>query len=419
MFVCLSGSHKCPSCIIWETLKWRPEQEIPPSATLEFTIHLFPDKTGAAEGKPSRRKQEHASSGKLAGEEQRLLRAKEAKTRGNGLVKIGDYATASAAYREALMLLQPAQTHAGDVELLREGAQLRAACLLNLSQCFLKLDDPAAAARHATDALDLEPSSCKALYRRAQAHLASGSLPEAKDDLLAALQREPQNREVRERLEECRKRLQEAAEWHRQAFGGLFGKAPEQRSMQRSAESLEALPRVWMHIQIGAKLASRLEIILYQDTVPRTAENFLRLCTGELGLGKRARLHYRHSPIHRVVAPVCTRQIFGHGRTMSNSTVDRRCSSCLQQAPRCQDALLRAVTFRTATAAVASPFTDRTLVDNRADSQHGLCLRLQVLTLRLDVVMGRSAVHIWLSSVCQILLMCAHRRLRLVAKVRP
>ena len=275
-------------------------QEIPPSATLEFTIHLFPEKTKKTDAKPDRKK-EQAASGKFSGDEQRLLRAQEAKARGNGLVKAGDYAAASAAYKESLMLMKVSQTHSGDVELLRESGNLRTACLLNLSQCALKMDDPATAAQHATDALELEPANCKALYRRAQARLASGSLEEAKDDLMAALQVEPQNKDIRERLDACRKRLQQAAHWHKQAFGGLFGKVPQQKAIQRSSESLQSLPKVWMEIQIGARVVGKVEILLYRDAVPRTAENFLRLCAGDLGSGKRARLHYRRSRIHRVV----------------------------------------------------------------------------------------------------------------------
>ncbi|CAE7675136.1 PCKR1, partial [Symbiodinium necroappetens] len=188
------------------------------------------------------------------------------------------------------------------LELLRESSQLRVALLLNLSQCSLKLEDFPAAAQHASDALDLEPS-CKALFRRALAQLARGSLSEARDDLQAALQLEPQNREVREKLEVCRTRMQQAQAWQKQAFGGLFGKAPEQSSRQRSSETLKSLPKVWMEMQIGSKPAGRVEMILYKDTVPRTAENFLKLCTGELSTERR-RLHYRHSIIHKVV-PGC------------------------------------------------------------------------------------------------------------------
>ncbi|KAJ1911346.1 peptidyl-prolyl cis-trans isomerase cpr6 [Mycoemilia scoparia] len=64
----------------------------------------------------------------------------------------------------------------------------------------------------------------------------------------------------------------------------------------------EANPRCYLDITAGGKPLGRIVVELYKDKVPKTAENFRALCTGEKGEGKQGKpLHYKGSIFHRVI----------------------------------------------------------------------------------------------------------------------
>jgi len=72
-----------------------------------------------------------------------------------------------------------------------------------------------------------------------------------------------------------------------------------QRRQRRDASN----PLVYLDITIGGEEAGRIVLELYKDVVPKTAENFRALCTGEMGVGKSTGkpLHYKGTPFHRII----------------------------------------------------------------------------------------------------------------------
>jgi peptidylprolyl isomerase len=61
-------------------------------------------------------------------------------------------------------------------------------------------------------------------------------------------------------------------------------------------------PKVFFDITINGTAAGRITFELFADVVPRTAENFRALCTGEKGIGKQGKpLIYKGSSFHRVI----------------------------------------------------------------------------------------------------------------------
>ena len=53
--------------------------------------------------------------------------------------------------------------------------------------------------------------------------------------------------------------------------------------------------KVYLEVTADDEELGRIEIELFDDLVPRTAENFRQLCTGEPGFG------YKGSKVHRII----------------------------------------------------------------------------------------------------------------------
>ncbi|XP_076459753.1 uncharacterized protein LOC143292935 [Babylonia areolata] len=87
--------------------------------------------------------------------------------------------------------------------------------------------------------------------------------------------------------------------WARGAFPGAKGFYGTQFSSTcmffRLCSQKTGRPRVYFDMTASGEQLGRIEFELFSDVVPKTAENFRALCTGEKGFG------FKNSAFHRVI----------------------------------------------------------------------------------------------------------------------
>lgn len=261
--------------------------KIPPNATLKFEVELF----GADVAK--KQKWEMTT-------EERATEASGLKQKGNDAFKSKDVEGAKGHYTEALDYLENVYDSTPQQESTMK--ELRVGILSNLTMVEIKLKNFNSAVSHATEVLKVSAENVKALYRRGVAHMHLGNLQEAKNDLVAAARLDGANREVRKAYAELKVKISEESKRQKKVFGGLFNKVDlydEKAAVEKDVEiDYENNPKVFFDITIGGEAAGRIVMSLYENIVPKTADNFLKLCTG---VESDPTMTYKGSSFHRVI----------------------------------------------------------------------------------------------------------------------
>mmetsp|Transcript_82617 Transcript_82617/g.96610 ORF Transcript_82617/g.96610 Transcript_82617/m.96610 type:complete len:466 (+) Transcript_82617:49-1446(+) len=254
---------------------------IPPNATLIFEVEFL-----EAHDKP-KTKWDYS-------EEERIELAKKFKAEGNEFWKNKNSTEAVKKWEQALDYI--------DGKFDPESQSFKNSIRLNLSLACKNNGQFKKAVEHADSILGVDPQNVKALYRRAQANMGLAEYDLAKTDLKNALQAEPDNQDVKNELKIVEAKVREAEKKEKSMFNKMFAKELYTES-NLSEYSDPENPIVYLDIAVDDQPAQRVEIELFKNMVPKTAENFRALCTGEKGnaLGCGKPLHYKGTIFHRLI----------------------------------------------------------------------------------------------------------------------
>ena len=102
-------------------------------------------------------------------------------------------------------------------------------------------------------------------------------------DLNAAAKLDPENKPVRAEIATAKKLIAEGKKKDKALYGNIFNKISvyDDKAVPFIPGSSNKNPKVFFDITIGGEPIGRLVMVLYADTVPKTAANFSALCTGK------------------------------------------------------------------------------------------------------------------------------------------
>ena len=235
----------------------------------------------------------------------KVAKAKQIKEEGVEKFKAGNYKEAKEKFEEAVKYLDKFENKSNENE--REGCQLYQSVLTNLCNCCNKLQEYYKLISHANLALKINNELPKVFYFRAIGYIQTAEFESAEKDmkslekLLTEEQRKTAGLDYLTSLME-KKKVQFNSQRKKFSKGAfkhdVYKDAGYQKPIEPPKEANAKNPVVFLDIKIGNNQKKRIKIELFANIVPKTANNFRSLCTGEKNIT------YKGSKIFRVVKKV-------------------------------------------------------------------------------------------------------------------
>ena len=237
--------------------------------------------------------------------EDKIINAKRFKEEGVAKFKEGNYKEAKEKFETSVKYLDKFENKNEPNE--TEGCQLYQTVLTNLCNCCNKLKDYYTLIKHANLALKINDALPKLYYFRSIAFSNTAEFEKAEKDIksLEKLLSEEEKKTagldyLNQILEKKRKEYNtQRKKFSKGAFKhDVYKDVGYQKPIEPPNEINEKNPIVFLDIKIGSNPKKRIKIELFKNIVPKTANNFRSLCTGEKNIT------YKGSKIFRIVKKV-------------------------------------------------------------------------------------------------------------------
>ncbi|ESP05114.1 hypothetical protein LOTGIDRAFT_102242 [Lottia gigantea] len=188
--------------------------DIPAEAHLEYEVYLscFENAKEAYEMDPP----------------EKLEQSEIMKAKGGNLVKAGKYLRAIKCYKKIIDYLEHETTSTLEEAEKTKRDFLMLAAHLNLALCYLKTEEFNSVCDECEKALEFDPKSTKAYFRRGQAYFSKHEYELAKANFEKVLECEPENKAAKNQIILSKQKIKQFKDKEKKTYSGMFTKFAQQ-----------------------------------------------------------------------------------------------------------------------------------------------------------------------------------------------